>query len=263
MTAVWSYQCINNIDPDFNPAELYVISASVLFWKKLNPGHATHLFCDTLAKEYFTINGLINIWDQVTILDEHYGINPRVFWASAKIIALSKVQSPVVHIDLDFFTWCRLGDFGLFDLTAAASFPETTKTYYEPVKSIMKGVNLKEKIRFKNLAYNTSLLYIGSDILKNAFCDISIEYMQKASLTDTNTIFSKDPALYMIFAEQQIFANIALKQGFKVKTILKETLVTGKDRYITAKKNNGIWKIDEAKEFLVHLGDFKKELRVN
>lgn len=257
MTAVWSYE--SDI-PKFTEAELYVIAASVLFWKKLNPTHKTVFFCNKHVEEYFQRNNILHIWDEVFLLTEDFLIDKKVFWAATKIIAISKISSPIIHIDLDFFTWENFTKHGLYNSYAAAAFEENTKHYYAPVKSMMQGIKLTNKVKILPIAYNTCVLYIGSDIIKNDFCNVSIEYMQKASLTDTSKIYNVDKSLYMIFAEQQMFASIVAKHKFSVKTIIKEKLIAGKNKYVLG-KNNGILSLEQAQEIMVHLGDFKKDLR--
>lgn len=256
MNAVWSYESISK--PNFNRGEIASAKASVLLWKSLYPQHTTHIVCDNKTIDYFTEIGLIENFDKVVLLEEN-SIDKSVFWASCKIQATKQIQAPLCHIDLDFFTWTKFEDFGLFEERMAASFKEVTKHYYLEPYIAINGTDTI--FNFKDVAYNTSLMYFADEKIKNEYCDTVLRYMQQASLVYNKQIFNDDKSLYMIFAEQQLFGEIAYKNRIKVKTILKEKYVSGKSFYDVDADNNGILMEQFSENYLVHLGEFKKLMK--
>jgi hypothetical protein len=256
MNAVWSYESISK--PNFNKGEIASARASILLWKSLYPEHTTNLVCDNKTIEYFTEIGLIDYYDVVVLL-EQTNINKSVFWASCKLQAIKQIEAPLCHIDLDFFTWTKFEDFGIFDERMAASFKEETAYYYLDPKIATKGTNTK--LNFSGIAYNTSFMYFADNEIKNKYCNTAIKYMEEASNHYDKNIFNKDKSLYMIFAEQQLFGEIAYQNNINVKTIIKEKYIAGHSCYEDDLFDNGILKECFAEKYLVHLGEFKKEMR--
>lgn len=254
MNIIWSYEG----NPNFNKAEIASAKASVLLWKRLYPNHTTHLVCDENTIQYFTEIGLIEFYDKVVLIDKNE-INKKVFWASCKIQAISQIQAPLCHIDLDFFTWQNFEDFGLFDERMAASFKEETTYYYLDTNIATKDTSLN--LYFSGIAYNTSFMYFADEEIKNEYCNTALSYMKEASLVYDQDIFDADKSLYMIFAEQQLFGEIAYKNNINVKTILKEKYIAGHSTYEYDLFNNGIVKECFAEKYLVHLGEFKNEMK--
>lgn len=254
MNAIWSYEG----NPNFNKAEIASAKASVTLWKRLYPEHTTYLVCDKNTIKYFAEVGLINLYDKVLILQQN-DIDKNVFWATCKIQAISQIQAPLCHIDLDFFTWHKFEDFGLFDERMAAAFKEETSYYYLDTNTATKGTDIN--LYFNGIAYNTSFMYFGDEDIKNEYCNTALRYMHQASLTYDNAVFENDKSLYMIFAEQQLFGEIAYKNNINVKTILKEKYIAGHSVFESDLFNNGILKECFAENYLVHLGEFKKEMK--
>jgi len=256
MNVVWSYESISK--PNFNKGEIASAKASVLLWKSLYPQHKTYLVCDNQTIEYFTEIGLIENYDEVVLL-EKTNVNKSVFWASCKIQAIKQIEAPLCHIDLDFFTWTNFEDFGIFDESMAACFKEETAYYYLEPAIATKGTNTN--INFRGVAYNTSFMYFADNNIKDKYCNTVIKYMQEASIHYDKNIFNSDKSLYMIFAEQQLFGEIAYQNNINVKTILKEKYIAGHSCYEDDLFNNGILKECFAEKYLVHLGEFKKEMQ--
>ena len=255
MNAVWSFEKIK--DFSFVPAEIDVFVASVLLWKHTYPQFKTHFICDAATKKYFS--KYLNLFDKVIEKKFNTNINKQVFWAASKIEALKSVPAPCCHIDLDFYNWVNLEPCGIFDYDMVASFEEETKNYYLKKEDAMRGIKLDVNITGK--AFNTSFMFFKNDTLKNSFCDTAISYMTQASRQDLSAIFNRDKSLYMIFAEQQLFGEVAEKNNVRVKTLIKEKFLAGSGGYINHANENGIIKESYAKHFLVHLGEFKKNLQ--
>lgn len=95
--------------------EILVMILSALKWKQKNGEIA--LVTDKKGINFIKDYGLFGIWDDVqVVLDEmtDLKINETVFWAGAKILALSKQSTPCVMIDLDFILWENI-DFDLYE----------------------------------------------------------------------------------------------------------------------------------------------------
>ena len=123
----------------------------------------------------------------------------------------------------------------------------------------MKGVKLDLNIVGK--AYNTSFMFFKNDTIKNIFCDTAISYMIQASRQNLCPIFNRNKSLYMIFAEQQLFGEVAANNNVNVKTLVKEKMLAGLNGFIEHTKENGIMKERYAHLFLVHLGEHKNKLK--
>jgi len=255
LNAVWSYEKIKEFS--FTPAEIDVFIASVLLWKHTYPQFKTHFVCDSKTKEYFSRH--LKIFDEVIEKEFNSNINREVFWAASKIEALKSIPAPVCHIDLDFYNWHNLEPFGIFDYDMVASFEEDTKYFYLNEKDAMRGVDLDVDIT--GIAYNTSFMYFKNDFIKNKFCDTAISYMTQASKQDLYPIFNTNKSLYMIFAEQQLFGEVAFNNNVNVKTLVKEKFLAGFGGYVANKNENGIIKESHIHHFLVHLGEYKNSLK--
>jgi len=255
MNAVWSYEKIN--DFNFTPAEIDVFIASVLLWKHTYPQFKTHFVCDSATKKYFKKH--LGIFDEVIEYKFNKNINRKVFWAASKIEALKCIPAPVCHIDLDFYNWINLEPFGIFDYDMVAAFEEETKNFYLKKEDAMRGVKLDVDIT--GAAYNTSFMFFKTNDIKNKFCLTSISYMIQASKRDLYPIFNSNKSLYMIFAEQQLFGEVAVNNNVNVKTLVKELFLAGGGGYIPNNNENGILKEKYTHHFLVHLGEYKKNLK--
>jgi len=255
LNAVWSYEKIK--DFSFAPAEIDVFIASVLLWKHTYPQFKTYFICDAETKKYFSRH--LNIFDEVIEKQFSKEINKEIFWAAAKIESLKCIPAPVCHIDLDFYNWINLEPYGIFDYDMVASFEEETERFYLNKEDAMRGVKLDVDITGR--AFNTSFMFFKSEWIKDYFCDTAISYMEQASKQDLYPIFNSNKSLYMIFAEQQLFGEVAEKNNIRVKTLVKEKFLAGSGGYVTHTNENGILKESYAEHFLVHLGEYKKNLK--
>jgi len=255
MNAVWSYEKIK--DFSFTPAEVDVFIASVLLWKHTYPQFTTYFVCDSATKEYFKKK--IGIFDKVIEKKFDKNIKREVFWAASKIEALKMIPAPVCHIDMDFYNWINLEPCGIFDYDMVAAFEEATQYIYLKKDEAMRGIKLDVDITGR--AYNTSFMFFKNDTIKNKFCDTSISYMLQASKQDLCPIFNRNKSLYMIFAEQQLFGEVAAKNNINVKTLVKELFLAGAGGFTKNDRENGILKEMYAEHFLVHLGEFKTTIK--
>lgn len=190
--------------------DLYCIVLSALLWRKYN-GEIIML-ADNAAFKYYKKLGLEKIWNDiiVDIPDDLEGINPIMFWAAGKLLALRSVNAPCVMLDMDFLVWKKL-DFngGII----AAHREELSQNVYPPLSYF----NMKPDYRFRQefdenvLPLNTAFLYLPNEDFKQFYISSAIEFM-KSAWNGTDFL------CYMVFAEQRMLAMCAdyLKQSVEV-----------------------------------------------
>ena len=97
--------------------DLFTAVISALEWRK--DGSRIFLYCDAPAADYIRNAGLEKVWDGVrdTLPDDLDGIDPEMFWAAGKLLALRQMDAPCVMIDTDLIVWSK-PEFGR-DIIAA------------------------------------------------------------------------------------------------------------------------------------------------
>ena len=128
--------------------EIFTLILSSLEWRKHNG--EIFLCTDTTGKNFMANAGLLNLWNGVdTSLDEmdSLGIDENIFWAGAKLYALSKQPLPCVMIDLDFIVWQSLK----FDSKLAVIHRESCDLPCYPDENYFRFKNFKvgkREVRF-------------------------------------------------------------------------------------------------------------------
>ena len=97
--------------------DLFTAVISALEWRR--DGSRIFLYCDAPAADYIRNAGLEKVWDGVrdTLPDDLDGIDPEMFWAAGKLLALRQMDAPCVMIDTDLIVWSK-PEFGR-DIIAA------------------------------------------------------------------------------------------------------------------------------------------------
>lgn len=210
--------------------EILVMILSALKWKQKNGEIA--LVTDKKGINFIKDYGLFGIWDDVqVVLDEmtDLKINEIVFWAGAKILALSKQNAPCVMIDLDFILWETI-DFDLYEDSVMVIHRESVDSDIYPDREFFK---VRDNFIFDNSwdwkidACNTAFVYFGNEYHRKLYCEKSISFMKNALIED-------DYLNYMLFAEQRLIAMCAKSCGCKIDSFsnIKE-LYNGKQKYFT------------------------------
>lgn len=190
-----------NKDFSLDKFELYSAALSALSWRSF--GDKIDLITDGKGKSYIEKIGLSKLWNNVSTLipDDLEGINPKMFWAAGKILALREVSAPVVMIDTDFIVWKR-PDLPQNRITAVHRENITPSVYpsfdYFRFKMPfnMKGMNSSV------LPMNTAFLYLPEEDFKQYYVNRSIAFMKSAADCD-------DFLCYMVFAEQRLLSVCA------------------------------------------------------
>lgn len=190
--------------------DLYCTALSALCWRKFN-GEIT-LCCDSRYAEYYRSIGFSDIWNDIKICvaDDLEGIDPLMFWAGGKLLALREVSAPVVMLDADFIVWKKL-EFG--NEIIAAHREEISDGIYPPLGFFNVGQHVIPDFREDVLPLNTAFLYVPDNDFKEFYTSQAISFMKSAAKCG-------DYLKYMVFAEQRLAAMCADYTGTPVKTLL-------------------------------------------
>ena len=210
--------------------ELLTMILSALEWKKNNG--PIKLFTDTRGAEYINKQGLTDIYDEVdTSLDEMdmLNIDENVFWAGAKLFALSRQKAPCVMMDLDFIAWQKL-DFSIYGSDVATIHFEQVNNFIYPSKEFFKfkdGFKFSPALDWNIEACNTAFAYFGANDIIKRYCEFSFEFMKNAETTNAGLP-------YMVFIEQRWLAMCAKMMRRKVYEMSSlDDLFGGHQKYFT------------------------------
>ena len=190
--------------------DLYCAVFSALQWRK-NGGSIT-LCCDKAFAEYYRKIGFAAVWNaiDVCIADDLEGIDPKMFWAGAKLLALRETSAPVVMIDTDFIAW-KNPEFG--SAVIAAHREDISEGIYPPLSFFKTRGHVLPDFSESVLPLNTAFLYIPDDDFKEFYTSQAIAFMKSSVKCD-------DFLKYMVFAEQRLVAMCADFTGTPVRTLL-------------------------------------------
>jgi hypothetical protein len=190
--------------------DLYCTVLSALSWRRL--GGRITLCADRAAAEYYRKIGFCDIWDEVNVCvpNDLEGINPKMFWAGGKLLALREVSAPVVMMDTDFIVW-KNPDYG--DEIIAAHREDLSPDIYPPLGFFRADGHIIPDLDETVLPLNTAFLYVPNDDFKEFYTSQAIAFMKSAADCD-------DTLKYMVFAEQRMAAMCAEYTGTPVKTLL-------------------------------------------
>lgn len=150
----------------------------------------------------FSALGINDIWNDIKVVipDDLDGIDPVMFWAGGKLIALQQFSAPCAMIDTDFIVW---EDPPFEDKIIAAHEEDLMPSVYPDVSSFrLKGKVLDEGLDYTTLPLNTAFLYIPDEDFKQYYTSRSIAFMKSA-------VYGGDYLTYMVFAEQRLLPMLA------------------------------------------------------
>lgn len=202
-------------EPAVEDFDLYCTALSALQWRK-NGGQIT-LCCDSKFAEYYMRIGFSDIWNtiNVCIADDLERIDPLMFWAGAKLLALREMNAPVVMIDMDFIAWNN-PVFG--DEIIAAHREDISDGIYPPLSFFQTRGHILPDFSEDVLPLNTAFLYVPDNDFKEFYTSQSIAFMKSSVKCD-------DYLKYMVFAEQRLVAMCADYTGTPVKTLLDKDVL--------------------------------------
>jgi len=205
---------------ELSQAELLTLIISALMWRKHNG--TIKLFTDRIGNEYISSNNLEWLYNKgidTETLDGHgYNINPEIFWAAGKLIALKHHEAPCVMLDHDLIV---TGDIQQlvsgFDVCAFHP-EELTPEVYIP-REYLKcpiGYEFPDQFDWNVEPLNTALLFIKDADFKEVYTKHAFDFMIG------NLDCPKEFVSLMVFAEQRMLAMTAKMYSQKTGTVLKD-----------------------------------------
>lgn len=204
--------------------EIFTLILSALEWRKHNG--EIFLCTDTTGKNFMANAGLLNLWSGVdTSLDEmdSLGIDENIFWAGAKLYALSKQPLPCVMIDLDFIVWQPLK----FDSKLAVIHRESCDLPCYPDENYFrfKNFTLPAGLNWSLNPCNAALVYFGDKNFVRRYVEFAFEFMKAATPPPEQTGWDLLP--YMVFVEQRWMAMCAELCNVEIKSFSHLTELFG------------------------------------
>ncbi|MBQ2798105.1 MAG: hypothetical protein IJF09_01820 [Ruminiclostridium sp.] len=203
--------------------EIYCTVLSALSWREKN-GSIT-MITDKKGEELFRKIGITDIWDELdsSLEVDSNEIDPVMFWAGGKLLALQKFSAPCVMIDTDFIVWDSL-DFK-DELIAAHEEYLNPSIYPDTDTFDMVDYTFPDGLDYTLPALNTAFLYMPDEDFKQYYTSQAITFMKKAKK-------GGDYLTYMVFAEQRLLPMLCKKCGMKYKTLLdKDQLFFPQNNY--------------------------------
>ena len=199
--------------------EIFTMILSALEWRRHNG--EIFLYTDTAGKNFLNNAGLLDLWNGVdTSLDEmdSLGIDEKIFWAGAKLYALSKQSFPCVMIDLDFIVWQPL-NFEQFNSNVAVIHRESKDLPCYPDANYFrfKNFSLPKDLNWSLDPCNTALAYFGDINFVNRYVEFAFDFMKAAKPLPEQSGWDLLP--YMVFVEQRWLAMCAELCGVEVHSL--------------------------------------------
>lgn len=199
------------------PFEVVCAVLSALMWKKLNG--PVKFYLDTPSYEYFKGLDILDVWDEVDteVLDNlPPDINPMIFWASSKLLALNAEPAPVAMIDLDIIFWKDMGEI-LKDSELTVLHREYISDVYPPKEKLKtrRGYEFDPDWDWTVFPVNTAIAYIKDQSFKDYYLSKAIDFMTG------NNIMPLEMVSQMVFAEQRILAMCATQKNIRIDSLIE------------------------------------------
>lgn len=176
------------------PSEIYCMALQIERWKKQCGMIA--LVADLKAAEYLAEVGLAERYDAIKTLIWPTYVDPAVFWAWMKIMALEEFQAPCAIFDCDVVTNFPSGSELLLNEKAVCSAHESWN--FGCYNSVMISCHYKDVYPTQ-----TSFLSFTDDELR-------LRYINAANSIRAYTSYNINPVNHMVIAEQTAFARIGI-----------------------------------------------------
>ncbi|MCM1333660.1 MAG: hypothetical protein NC084_07510 [Bacteroides sp.] len=202
---------------------LYTAVLSALAWRRRNG--RIFLCTDRVGAAYYRRLGIERVWDEIrdVIPTDQEGIDPEMFWAAGKLIALRETAGDYALVDEDFIVWKKL-ELSKTAVTAAHREAITPEIYPDP-RGFGADFPLLERLDPTVLPCNTAFLYIPDESFRRFYASQSIAFMKSAPK-------SGDPLCPMVFAEQRLLSMLCAMTKTPIETLLDyERLFVAQDDY--------------------------------
>lgn len=227
---------------DMNDAEILTMVISALMWQKYNG--TIKLYTDNRGYEFIKAHDLLNLWNggiNTDILENNdYPIDPEIFWAAGKLIALEAQAAPCVMLDIDLIVIRSIHELLEKSSIAALHTENLSPDVYLDSSLLKRPGNFKfpEFYNWKTLASNTAFLYIRDESFKTFYLNESKQFMFH------NTEKPEEFVSQMVFAEQRLLSICANHHGLPVNYLITDPFSLSNDT-------------------VIHLWGFKSLLRQN
>jgi len=226
---------------EMNNAEILTMTISALMWRKYNG--IIKLFTDQLGYDFVKTKGLTDVWDEIDcelLENNNYPIDPTIFWAAGKLIALEASPCPCVMLDTDLIVMRSIGEeLAASEITALHPEEINPDVYINPVLlKIPNNYVFPDYYSWNVLPSNTALLFINNNKLKDYYLQQSKKFMFH------NYDKPMEYVSQMVFAEQRLLSICANYKNKPVAYILQEPFAP----------NN---------KTIIHLWGYKSTLRSN
>ena len=217
MRAFHTLRTKNNLALD--DFEIFTLILSALEWRRHNG--EIFLYTDAAGKNFLNDAGLLNLWNGVDAsLDEmeSLGVDEKIFWAGAKLFALSKQPLPCVMSELDFIVWRPL-NFERFNSSVAVIHRESKDLLCYPDANYfrLKNFSLPENLDWSLEPCNAALVYFGAKNFVEPYTKFAFDFMRAAAPPAEQSGWDLLP--YMVFVEQRWLAMCAKIFGVEVHSL--------------------------------------------
>jgi hypothetical protein len=225
-----------------NNAEIMTMIISALMWQKYNG--TIKLYTDKAGYEFIREHDLLWLWnggiDTDLFENNNYPIDPEIFWAAGKLMALEAQETPCVMLDTDLIVVRPIHELLMkTDIMALHTELLDPNVYLSPV--LLKqanGFNFPAYYDWEVLPSNTAFLYVRDKAFKNFYLSESKRFMFQ------NTEKPAELVSQMVFAEQRLLSICAAYCGMPVNHLLADPF-------------------SQSNETVIHLWGFKSLLRQN
>lgn len=190
--------------------DLYCAVVSALTWRR--DGSRIFLCSDRIGGDYIRNSGLSEVWDDIRecVPEDLDGIDPEMFWAAGKILAMRGMRAPCVMIDTDFIVWNK-PQFGKEII--AAHREDIKPDIYPPAEYFSAKGHIVPDFNWEVLPLNTAFFYVPDEDYKEFYTSQAIAFMKSAERCG-------ERLKYMVFAEQRMAAMCAEYTGTGVRTLM-------------------------------------------
>ena len=200
--------------------EILTTILSALTWRRYNG--SIKLYTDSVALEVYDTFKLLDLWDagiDTETLDHVIeDINPHIFWASSKLLALRKEPAPIALLDTDLIVWEPIIDIlQTVEISILHREQLYPGTYIAPqFLKIREGYQFDPEWDWEEYPCNTAFVYLADQDFKEYYTSCAIDFMTG------NHELPKELVTQMVFAEQRMLAMCAKKQMFPIHHFLED-----------------------------------------
>ena len=203
-----------------NDAEILTMVVSALMWQKHNG--SIKLYTDKVGYKFIQSMKLSALWDggiDTELLENNdYTIDPEIFWAAGKLIALEAQACPCVMLDTDLIVTQPIQHLlKSTAITALHSEALNREVYLSP--SLLKkplGFEFSADYNWDVLPSNTAFLYINNESFKSFYLNESKRFMFR------NMEKPMEKVSQMVFAEQRLLSICADCQQLSISYLLDD-----------------------------------------